>query len=243
MEYNSTRDKLIIPEYGRNVQKLIAYAISIEDREKRNKVAKLIIRVMGQINPHLRDIADFNHKLWDHLFIISDFKLDVDSPYSIPNRESFEYKPEKLKYSNKKFLFKHYGRNIEQMIEHVTSLEEGEKKEKLIKVIANHLKKSYLMWNRDSVEDSLIIEHLEVMSKGQLKLSPEFKFQSSNEILAKSKSNLGIRGQNNQSNRNQKNKRSRIKMSGEGGNNKNNNQRTSNKNQRQGNFFQPSKKK
>lgn len=213
MEYNSTRNKLIIAEYGRNVQKMIEYAVGTDDRTKRNALAKSIIRVMGQINPHLRDVADFTHKLWDHLFIISDFKLDVDSPYTIPSRESFDVFPEKIAYTDKKFTFRHYGRNIELMIEHVTSLEDGEKKDRLIQLIAHHLKKSYLTWNRDSVDDDLIIEHLKVMSKGQLKLAPDFKFQNSNDILAKAKIPSSPRSQSySPTNKNsaQQNRRPRI---------------------------------
>ncbi|MFZ4401176.1 MAG: DUF4290 domain-containing protein [Bacteroidales bacterium] len=187
MEYNSTRNKLIIAEYGRNVQKMIEFAVSVEDRDKRNQMAKVIIRVMGQINPHLRDVADFTHKLWDHLFIISDFKLDVDSPYPIPTNEILSIKPEQVPYTDKKFAFRHYGRNIELMIEKANTMEDGPAKERIVHLIANHLKKSYLTWNRDSVDDEVIVEHLNIMSKGQLKLSENFKFNSSFDILAKNK--------------------------------------------------------
>ncbi len=187
MEYNSTRNKLIIAEYGRNVQKMIEHTISVEDRDKRNQLAKGIIRVMGQINPHLRDVADFTHKLWDHMFIISDFKLDVDSPYQIPTTEILNIKPEQVPYTDKKFAFRHYGRNIELMIDKATTMEDGPTKERIVQLIANHLKKSYLTWNRDSVDDEVIVEHLNVMSKGLLKLNENFKFNSSFDILAKNK--------------------------------------------------------
>ena len=187
MEYNSTRNKLIIAEYGRNVQKMIEHAVSVEDREKRNQLAKGIIRVMGQINPHLRDVADFTHKLWDHLFIISEFKLDVDSPYPIPSEEILNIKPEQVPYTDKKFAFRHYGRNIELMIEKATAMEDGPAKDRIVQLIANHLKKSYLTWNRDSVDDEVIVEHLKIMSKEHLKLNENFKFNSSFDILAKNK--------------------------------------------------------
>jgi hypothetical protein len=200
MEYNSTRNKLIIAEYGRNVQKMIEYAVSVEDREKRNQLAKGIIRVMGQINPHLRDVADFTHKLWDHLFIISDFKLDVDSPYPIPSAEILNVKPEKVPYADKKFAFRHYGRNIELMIEKATAMEEGPAKERVVHLIANHLKKSYLTWNRDSVDDEVIVEHLKIMSKGQLKLSENFKLNSSYDILSKNKPAITKNKTNNNNN-------------------------------------------
>jgi hypothetical protein len=215
MEYNSTRNKLIIAEYGRNVQKMIEYAVSVEDREKRNQLSKGIIRVMGQINPHLRDVADFTHKLWDHLFIISDFKLDVDSPYPIPSREILNIKPEKLPYSDRKFAFRHYGRNIELMIEKATSMEEGPAKERAVQIIANHLKKSYLTWNRDSVDDEVIVEHLKLMSKGELKLNDNFRLNSSFEILSKNKpANLKNKTNNNILNkRNNNNNKKNINFS------------------------------
>jgi hypothetical protein len=252
MEYNSTRNKLIIPEYGRNVQKMIEYAVNTEDRNKRNQLAKIIIRVMGQINPHLRDVADFTHKLWDHLFIISDFKLDVDSPYTIPTAESFEVKPERIAYSDKKFTFRHYGRNIEIMIEHITGLEEGEKKERLIKLIAHQLKKSYLTWNRDSVDDELIVEHLKLLSKGQLKLADDFRFQSSNDILAKAKSPASQKSMQNNGRKNnlsKSNNRPRVNLQNTNNpvarnNPKINNPSNTNSNQpRSGNFNHQVKKK
>lgn len=216
MEYNSTRNKLIIAEYGRNVQKMIEYAVSVEDREKRNQLAKGIIRVMGQINPHLRDVADFTHKLWDHLFIISDFKLDVDSPYPIPSSEILNVTPEKLPYSDKKFAFRHYGRNIELMIEKATAMEEGPAKERVVHLIANHLKKSYLTWNRDSVDDEVIIEHLKIMSKGQLTLKENFRLNSSFDILSKNKTTSPKNKTNNNNNsvkRNNNNNKKNINFS------------------------------
>jgi len=187
MEYNTTRGRLIIPEYGRNVQKMIEAAVNEQDREQRNKLARVIIKVMGQINPHLRDIADFNHKLWDHLFIISEFKLDVESPYPIPTSQILDVKPEKLLYKTKKFKYMHYGRNIEMIIEKIATLEDGPIRTRLSEGIAQHMKKSYLNWNRESVHDELILEHLEIMSKGRIKLDPEFRFRNTNDILDKLK--------------------------------------------------------
>ena len=187
MEYNTTRGRLIIPEYGRNVQKMIEAAVKEQDREQRNKLARVIIKVMGQINPHLRDIADFNHKLWDHLFIISEFKLDVESPYPIPTSQILDVKPEKLLYKTKKFKYMHYGRNIEMIIEKIATLEEGPIRTRLSEGIAQHMKKSYLNWNRESVHDDLILEQLEIMSKGRIKLDPEFRFRNTNDILDKLK--------------------------------------------------------
>ena len=187
MEYNTTRDKLIISQYGRNVQKLIKHAITIEDREKRTNFAKMIIQIMGQMNPHARDSGDFRHKLWDHLHIISDFKIDVDSSYDAPSKEQLAKKPEKLKYKEDKIKYKVYGSNLEKIIEIAKDYEEGAEKDALVHAIANHMKKSYLSWNRDSVNDELIFEHLEKLSDGKLKLKEGQRLTSTNEILAKNK--------------------------------------------------------
>jgi hypothetical protein len=168
MEYNSQRSRLIISEYGRHIQRMIDEAIKITDKEERNKRARYIISVMGQLNPHLRDVNDFKHKLWDHLFIMSDFRLDVDSPYPIPSRESFQTKPEMLKYPSNHIKFRHYGKIIERVIEKAKSLEKGEVKDALTSSIAYNLKKAYLTWNRDSVQDDLIISDLKKLSAGEL---------------------------------------------------------------------------
>jgi hypothetical protein len=170
MEYNTSLPRLIIPEYGRNIQRMIDYAISIEDREKRNVAANAIIQVMGQLNPHLRDFADFKHKLWDHIFIISDFKLDVDSPYPRPTAETFKTKPELVKYPVGKIKYKHYGKITEKLIDKASEFPEGKEKDMLAEIIANLLKRSYLNWNRDTVNDQMILDQLEELSKGKLKL-------------------------------------------------------------------------
>lgn len=178
LEYNAERPHLIIPEYGRHLQKLIDQATIIEDRETRNKAAKYIIQVMGSLNPHLRDVLDFQHKLWDQIFIMSDFKLDVDSPYPIPTRDVIHLKPERLAYPQKNPKYRFYGNNIKYMIDVANSWEEGEMKSALVKVIANHMKKSYLSWNKDTVTDTVIFEHLYELSGGKLNL-----LQSSEELL------------------------------------------------------------
>jgi hypothetical protein len=172
MEYNSQRSPLIISEYGRHIQRMVDETLKIENREERNIRAQYIITVMGQLNPHLRDVNDFKHKLWDHLFIMSDFKLDVDSPYPIPSRESFQTKPENLKYPSNNIKFRHYGKIIEKIISKTISLEEGSVKEGMKSAIAYDLKKSYLTWNRDSVQDELIIKDLSNLSEGKLIIEP-----------------------------------------------------------------------
>ena len=156
LEYNSQRNHLIIPEYGRHVQKLIDEVTKIEDRERRNKGAKYIISVLGTLNPHLRDVPDFQHKLWDQLFIMSDFKIDVDSPYPIPTRDVITLKPERLPYPQNFPKYRFYGNNIKYMIDVACKWEDSELKNALIIVIANHMKKSYLSWNKETVTDEVI---------------------------------------------------------------------------------------
>jgi len=187
MDYNTTRDKLIIKEYGRNMQKLIQQAMEIEDKEKRTEYAKLIVAVMGTMNPGIRDSGDFRHKLWDHLQIMSEFNLDVDAPYPLPTPDSINKKPEKLQYKANRIRYRMYGVNIVRMIKKAIEYEEGEEKDALIKTIANHMKKSYLAWNRDSVSDDLIAEQLKILSDGKLELKEGMKLNSTSEILLRNR--------------------------------------------------------
>lgn len=182
MEYNTSLSKLIIPEYVRNVQKMVHSIIAIEDREKRNHQAKSIIEVMGNLNPHLRDVPDFKHKLWDHLFIMSDFHLDVDSPYDRPSKESFEEKPEMLKYSDNNIKFRHYGKILPLIIKRTIDIDEGEHKDFLVFTIANHMKKSYLTWNKANVEDEVILKHLSQISNDKLSMKETFKLSSFSDV-------------------------------------------------------------
>jgi len=170
LEYNTEREHLIIPEYGRHLQKMINYAKSRETKEERNKVAKAIISVMGNLQPHLRDVPDFQHKLWDQLFIMADFKLDADSPYGMPSREVIEARPEPLKYPQNHPKYRFYGNNIKTMIDVANTWEDGELKEALIYTIANHMKKCFLNWNKDTVEDNVIFNHLFELSNGKINL-------------------------------------------------------------------------
>lgn len=171
LEYNSERSKLFIPEYGRHIQKMVEHAISIEDDKERNEVAKSIIAVMGNLNPHLRDVPDFQHKLWDQLFIISDFKLNVDSPYPKPSREKLQEAPSPLAYPQNYPKYRFYGNNIKTMIDAALKWEEGDLKEALVFNIANHMKKCYLNWNRDTVDDKVIFDHLFELSDGKINLN------------------------------------------------------------------------
>ena len=191
MEYNTDRPRLIIPEYGRNVQKMIDYCLSLEDREIRNEQAQSIIEVMGNLNPHLRDVPDFKHKLWDQLFIMSDFKLDVDSPYPIPSEESFTERPEMLVYPEKSKKYRFYGNNLKLMIAEAIKREDNEEKEALIKVLANHMKKSYLNWNRDVVEDKTIFNHLFELSNEKIDLrNSDVRLSLSSDLLRKRNTNV-----------------------------------------------------
>lgn len=185
MEYNSQRNQIVIPEYGRIIQKMIEFACTIEDREERNRAARSIINTMGSMQTHLRDVEDFKHILWDHLFLISDFKLDVDSPYPMPSNETLTKKPKFLSYPVNKMRFRHYGRTLQMMVEKVADMEDSPEKKFLTEVLANFMKTSYIHWNRDSVEDDVIVNHLEILSKGKLKLDPAFRFKSNEAILAK----------------------------------------------------------
>ncbi len=173
MEYNTERPKMIIPEYGRNVQKMVSFVKTIEDRDKRNKNAQALIDIMGNLNPHLRDVPDFKHKLWDHLFIMSEFDLDVDSPYPIPEAKHFVEKPQPVPYSQSKIRYRYYGKMVELMIEEGIKMEDGEMREMLKIAIANQMKKCYLQWNKDTVDDSTILSHLEELSDGVLTLPAE----------------------------------------------------------------------
>jgi hypothetical protein len=170
-DYNTSRKKLALPEYGRNVHNMVDLILDMEDRDRRNQASQAIIDVMGNLNPYLRDIPDFKHKLWDHLAIMADFKLDIDYPYSPPSRDILMEKPHKVPYCQRDIKFRHYGHTMELMIRKAMELEDGNEKDILVSQLANHMKKSYLTWNRDSVEDEKILEDLSIMSKRLLKTS------------------------------------------------------------------------
>ena len=185
LEYNTERTKLIIPEYGRHIHKMIDHALSCDNKNERNKIAKAIIGVMGNLNPHLRDVPDFQHKLWDQLFIMSDFTLNVDSPYPKPIKEVFSQRPDKLNYPQNFPKYRFYGNNIKRMIDVAIGWENDDMKKQLVYVIANHMKKCFLNWNKDTVEDDVILTHLDELSKGKLKLDPSLKPLSESQNLIK----------------------------------------------------------
>jgi hypothetical protein len=185
---------------------MIDYAVSVEDREKRTRLAKAIVTVMSQVNPQMRDNIEFKHKLWDHLFILSDLKLDVEAPFPIPSNIHIDHKPEKISYPTYNIAFKHYGNNIEKIIKKAIEMEDGPQKDSLVKTIANHLKKSYLNWNRESVTDEVIAAHLELLSEGKLKLGEEVVLSNTRDILANNKRRNPNPSNTNRKNLYQKNK-------------------------------------
>ena len=200
LEYNTERTKLIIPEYGRHVHQMIDQAVALKDKDERNKMAKAIIGVMGNLNPHLRDVPDFKHKLWAQLFIMSNFELDADSPFEKPSKEVYvNAKPNKLEYPQNFPKYRFYGNNIKKMIDIAMSWEEGDLKDKLIANIANHMKKCFLNWNKDTVEDKIIFDHLADLSNGTLKV-PESKLpltESSEFLKNRVKTNNNYKTTNN----------------------------------------------
>lgn len=187
LEYNTERPHLIIPEYGRHIQKMVDHCLAIEDKEARNKCAKSIIAVMGNLNPHLRDVPDFQHKLWDQLFIISDFKLDVDSPYPKPSLEELRERPQPLGYPQNHPKYRFYGNNIKRMIDVARGWDDGDMKNALVINIANHMKKSFLNWNKDTVEDPVIFQHLYELSEGEFNLKDSEEDLSDSSDLLKTK--------------------------------------------------------
>ncbi len=169
-DYNTTRKKLILAEYGRNVQNMVKYIVELPTKDERNRYAQVVIDLMGFLNPHLRDVADFKHKLWDHLHIISDFKIDVDSPYPKPSEDAIRFKPAPLSYPQQRIRYKHYGKTVELMISKARAIEEPARKQHMIQAIANFMKMAYVTWNKDTVADETIIKDLREMSNGDLQL-------------------------------------------------------------------------
>lgn len=202
LEYNSERSLMIIPEYGRHIQKLVDHCVQLESEEERKKMANAIVDVMGNLQPHLRDVPDFKHKLWDQIFIMSDFKLNIDSPFGTPDQTELQAKPEPLAYPKLASKYRFYGHNIQTMIKVALSWDDGDLKKALIFNIANHMKKCYLNWNKDTVDDAVIFDHLLELSNGEIDLT------NSNEALAESKTLLkkSTNGRSHQKHQNKRNK-------------------------------------
>ena len=211
LQYNTQRSPLRIPEYGRHIQKMVDQAMEEPKKEQRNKMAHAIIGVMGNLNPHLRDVPDFQHKLWDQLFIMSDFSLDVDSPYPIPEKEVLTARPDPLSYPQNFPKYRFYGNNIKRMIEAALTFSDGEQKDALVFVIANHMKKCFLNWNKDTVEDAVIFEHLFEISEGKINLKNSDEMLSKSEDLIRLSNKRFGRQKAYQSNKNKKYRQKRRK--------------------------------
>ncbi len=171
MEYNTTRNHMIMREYGRHIQKMVEYVTSLEDPEKRQKNAYALIELMGFLNPHLKNVEDFRHKLWDHLFLISDFKLDVESPYPIPTRETLKTKPENLDYPKRYPKYNHLGKNLELVLDKALQEQDPEKRQGFANAIAYYMKLTYSNWHKELVHDDNIQSELNAITKGALEFN------------------------------------------------------------------------
>lgn len=223
-EYNTARGFMQISEYGRNIQKMVEFAVAEPDRDKRNKLAAALIQLMGMLNPHFRDVADYKHKLWDHLFVISDFKLDVDSPYPIPTRESIASKPDLMKYPQRRIRYRFYGKNIEQMIDKASEMPEGQTKAGFINLIGSFMKQACKNWNEEQLSDEEILSHLEMLSGGRIKMSAEEDVQfNALQTSNQPRNNRNFRQGNNAGGGNNNNRNFRQGNNAGGGNNNNRN--------------------
>jgi len=182
-DYNTQRKRMALPEYGRNVQKMIEHIKGIKDEEEKNRAARTVIQIMGNLNPNLRDVTDFKHKLWDHLMIIADFDLKIDSPYPEPDKMKLVAKPNRVPYHNGEIRYAHYGRIIQLLVDTASTLEEGEEKNYLTTLILNQMKKDYLTWNKGLVADEIIFRDLGDLSRGRLKVPENFKMLDVRELL------------------------------------------------------------
>ncbi|MDU1890506.1 MAG: DUF4290 domain-containing protein [Dysgonomonas sp.] len=199
MEYNTQLKKLALPEYGRNIQNMVDFCLTIPDRAERKRCANTIISIMGSMFPHLRDVNDFKHILWDHLAIMADFKLDIDYPYEIIKKEDLYSKPEKVEYSRPDMKYRHYGKTLEKMVKIAIDIEEPKEKEQFILLVATHMKKSYIQWNKD-VDDQKIFEDLYDMSARKIDIR-------TSDIKLPEMKDLNQRNNNNSNNNNGKKKK------------------------------------
>jgi hypothetical protein len=202
----SQRTDLILPEYGRNIQQMVKHAVAIEDRAERTRCAKTIIDIMGNMFPYLRDVEGFKYKLWDHLAIMSEFKLDIDYPFEVVKPTTLQQKPEKIPYNTQRIRYMHYGRLLQTLIEKTVTYPEGERRQELIDLMANHMKKSYLTWNKEVVDDRKIFDDLRELSHGELDMNPEsMTLTASRDIMnrnrpANKNNNNKVRNKNNNNN-------------------------------------------
>ena len=184
LSYNTQRGKMYIPEYGRNVQRMIEHAKEIEDKEERNRAARAIIDVMGQINPHLRDVEDYTHKLWTHLFVMADFDLDVDSPYPIPEREKLWKRPDDMEYPKNSPKYGHFGYYTEEIIKKISAEGSDEERDYMKDILGNLMKKNYLLFHTQNVQNAAIVNYLKEISNGKIKIDDPRALKSTKQILS-----------------------------------------------------------
>ncbi len=190
MQYNTQKKPLIIPEYGRIVQNMIQHLKTIEDKKERNLFAQATVEVMSNLNPNYGDADEYEHKLWDQLYIMADYQLDIDAPYPMPNKEELYKKPKKLKYHSELRRNRYYGRILQDMIDEVKNWEEGEKKQAMALQIADQMKKSFINWNKENVEDQKILDDLNKLSDGKIKLEdPSLLIQNYKRTVESSSNN------------------------------------------------------
>lgn len=184
MKYNTEEKRLAMPDYGRNIQNMVDHCLTIADRDERTRCANTIISIMGNMFPHLRDVNHFKHILWDHLAIMSDFKLDIDYPYEVIKKEELYVRPQCLPYPKHDIRYRHYGKTMELMVQEASKMEEGPLRERLLQLLATHLKLDYLLWNKDSVDDEKIFKDMEELSQWKIKIDPEqIKLMDGRELM------------------------------------------------------------
>ncbi|SEA55340.1 protein of unknown function [Arachidicoccus rhizosphaerae] len=242
MEYNTARSGLTMKEYGRHIQKMVDYLLTIDDKEKRQEQAGVLIELMGFLNPHLKNVEDFRHKLWDHLYYMSDFKLDVDSPYPIPTRENYKVKPDPLPYPKRYPRKKHLGKNIEVVVEKALAEENEEKRQGLANAVAYYMKLSYNNWHKETVSDQVLQTELDILSHGQLTFNnaPYIRKELEDFKPSFSQINTGARKsytQRNNNNNNNNNRNNNNRGNNNNNNNNRNNNRGNNNNNRGNNGF------
>ncbi len=192
MDYNTQRDKLILPEYGRNVQKMIEQVKAIPDREKRNEQIRAVVQVMGILNPQMKETADYKQKLWDHMQMIAGFDIDIDSPYPVPEPKDFASKPEPIPIEKTPVKAACYGRNIENMINLIATREDDETKTEMIRMLALYMRQQYLIWNKDSVADETIFADMERLSQERLKVPEGMQLKALSSDANFSRPGIGV---------------------------------------------------
>ncbi len=218
MEYNTIRSKMLMPEYGRNVQRMVEYLVTIEDRAKRLRNAEAIVELMGTLNPHLKQIEDYKHKLWDHLYQMTDFKLDVDAPYPAPTPEQVFKKPEVIPYPQSGIENRHLGKNMDALIEKALKETDPEKKQGFTQIIGYYMKLAYTNWHKEPVHDDMIRTELAALTNGELMYEP-----GGYRVYFDTRTNFKNNNNNNNRNRNNNNNNNRNNNNRGGGYGNNNN--------------------